>query len=315
VVIRCEGPGYRCAAHATVLRTTDGARTWTVVPNPTDYAAGEEVRVDTVNAVGVVLTVGELRYASTDGGATWQPSPSVSFRGPSVAAVPPGWIPVGMDGKVAALNPVTNQYRPLAHQPAFAPTPNLWPVDNGPRHRLLAAADATTTGLQLAYSDDRGRSWHAQAVPHHPASPARRVLANDGTDRIYLAEGDAEYRIERLYRLDHIGGTWVEVPVPKRVSEDPNGGTLKTGQMLPNGELLFGVDPPIVTQSNGTQIGTIPLVALYGDRAAVSYPNQILDGIMFSTLPPSISAPSRTVAILVSTDSGHTWQLRDYKLP
>src|SRR5262249_3298677 len=35
-VLRCAGSEYRCAAHATLLRTDDGARTWTPVPSPAD---------------------------------------------------------------------------------------------------------------------------------------------------------------------------------------------------------------------------------------------------------------------------------------
>jgi hypothetical protein len=48
----------------------------------------------------------------------------------------------------------------------------------------------------------------------------------------------------------------------------------------------------------------------------VPVPQQGVAGhLMVSTLPPGVDAPPLTISLLFSTDSGYSWQLREYKLP
>jgi BNR/Asp-box repeat len=313
VIGRCAGPGYRCAAHATVVRTDDGARTWLRVPSPTDAAAGEQVRVDeATSSGGVVLSVGELRYASTDLGRTWQQSPYSPFAGPAVDSVPAGWDVFGVGGKVSALNPLTNQYRPLAHQPPFAHAVNLGTVLNGPTGRILATDDSTGK-LRLAYSDDNGRSWHERQLPAQAGSSSRILLTSDSTDRIYFTQGDNDYRVIRIHRLDTIGGSWVPVPVPERVRAEPNPGTMKVIQMLPNGELRYMLDTIFVTSHDGTTLGNAPATQVYRTTESL-VANQTIQGTMIATVPAGTDQPADVVAMLFSTDSGRTWELREFRL-
>lgn len=310
VVIACRGPGYRCAARATTLRTTDGGRTWSVLRNPADTEPGEVVRVWEATEHGVVLCAGDLYYYSTDL-VTWHERPiNPQDEGGTVETVPADWRADVIHGAYVALDPITNRFRQLAHQPDLPRTQDHWTINAGPDQRLIAVASNDSGGLWLAYSEDRGRTWHGQPVPAHHGGDARMVLADDGTDRVYLVDGDPNGRLNAISRLDHLGGAWVSIPVPTRVTADPNPGTMKVVRLLPDGELLYDVDDPFRTEDGGTRVVPVPLVRIYGFQAKVSA-LQSIDGILFSNVPPGIDAPDGVVSILVSTDSGRTWSLRE----
>jgi hypothetical protein len=313
VVISCNGPGYRCAARATTLRTTDGGRTWQRLPNPAENGPGEMVRVWEVTEYGVVMVVEESYYYSTDL-RTWHLRPADPVdEGGAVESIPADRRADTVKGRTVALDPLTNRYRRLAHQPDLPVAPSRWTTTSGPDHRVIAATDDDHGTMLLAYSEDRGRTWRKQDVPTRRNVEARMVLTSDSSDRIYLVEGDPSGRLEGISRLDHLGGTWSSVPVPERIRADQSSGTMKVVRMLPDGELLFDVDGPFRTEDAGTRLVNVTPMRIYGFLGTPTS-LQNIGGTMIANIPPGIDQPAGVVPLLVSTDSGRTWTLREWRL-
>jgi hypothetical protein len=314
VVIVCRGPVYQCSHHAMTLRTTDGGRSWTRLPNPAENGPGESVRIWEATPLGVVVASDDTAYYSTDL-RTWHPRPTDPVTdNTAVEWVPEGWRLGTAGGVFVALDPITYRFHRLAHQPDLPASANVWTTRSGPSGVLLAGVTPQGQGLQLRYSTDRGRTWRAQQVPSRPDAEMASLLTDDGTDRIYVSYGDNNARAIGIARLDHLGGTWTPVPVPKAVGDEPNPGTVKVIHLLPDGELYFDMnDAPLRSLDGGTRTVASPTIRLYGTTTTVSA-LQSLDGTLFSTLPPGVEQPDDVVPILISTDAGQHWTLRDPRL-
>jgi hypothetical protein len=311
LVTRCQGPGYRCAVHATLYGTSDGGRNWTAIPSPADNVPGEANRVDAVTPTGgVVLGSGNTRYASPDGGLHWRTLPPRGAPGPAVEAIPAGWS-LDTDGtRLSAVDPVTDQVRPLSHQPPGGAAGSSWPPGGGP----LVVASGYGTGLRLTYSPDRGRTWRPVPMPAGAHGVIASVLTDPVSERIYLALADDQGRLTSLWRQDHVGATaWVRVPIPPEVSADPNPGTIKSVRMLPDGELLYGLQTPLRTEDGGARTVPVDTIRVYGFTANMAYFEQSVGGTLFATVEPGIQQPQGVMSLLVSTDSGRTWDLRVYR--
>jgi hypothetical protein len=314
-VQRCAGPGYRCAAHAMLLRTDDGARTWTRVPSPADNGPAEDASVVLATETGgVVLWVGSIWYASPDGGQHWAAMPRKSPRGPATAAAPAGWT-LGLDSsgrRVAAFDPLTNEQRPLVNQPVLPGTPGIGWAQETAGHRIVLA-HITGPATTMVYTGDRGRTWHALPAPPSKPGAVNWLLGDQATERVYLAAGDDQLRVLQVWRLDRVGAEWVRVPVPPEVAADQNSGltgTMKALRVLPDGELAYLLSPPLRTEDGGTRTVPLPAVDVYGTAATLKDLGVSAGGTLYQALPTGISAPDGTLAVLVSTDSGRTWTVR-----
>jgi len=263
---------------------------------------------------GVVLWVGATTYASPDGGRHWATVPRTSLQGPATEAAPAGW-DLGLDrsGRVAAFDPLTTEQRLLVNQPGLPGRPGDGPVQETAGHRIVLAR-TTGRSLTLTYTDDRGRTWHAMPAPPGAPGAANWLLADPATERLYLATGNDQGRVLRVWRLDRIGAEWVRVPVPRQVTADPNPWTMKVLRMLPDGELAYLLSPPLRTEDGGTRVVPVPEVNAYGETAMLEDLGVSAGGTLYHALPTGISAPDGTLAVLVSTDSGRTWTVREFRL-
>ncbi len=313
-VLRCRDSGFRCAAHATLLATDDGGRTWRRVPSPADNGPGEQTGIDTVTETGgVVISMGSDRYASADGGRHWTVLPDRLVPGPATRTVPAGWTVLVDRGKLAAFDPLTNRARPLVHQPPGPTVRDSWPVGAGPGHRLVLAG---TEGDRpsLRYTDDRGLTWRPLAPPPEVLAAVVVVLTDPATERMYLGLGDNQGRLTDMWRLDRPGADWVRVPVPADVSGIPDIGTMKVVRMLPDGELVYSLRSPLRTVDGGARTVPLSRVRVYGRWADLASVGQSVGGTLYAIVPAEIPQPDGVLAILVSTDGARTWELRESRL-
>jgi photosystem II stability/assembly factor-like uncharacterized protein len=312
VLTRCPSGPYVCSARGTLIATGDGGRTWSRVPSPADNGAGERTSIDAVTETGgIVVSTGSSRYGSPDGGRTWTRLRDVLTRGPVTETIPAGWTVMVDAGRLAAYDPVTNQARPLAHQSPELKLADSWPVGTGPFHRLvLAGSDGA--GITLAYTDDRGLTWHPIPVP--PGIPATFtvVLTDPASERMYLEVGDDQGRLTGMWRLDRPGAGWVQVPLPGHVNT--LSGAMKAVRMLPDGELAYQLPAPLRTEDGGTRAVVVEPVQVYGQLARLEYMGQSVGGTLYATVPTEIYQPTGVLTILVSTDGGRTWTLRQSHL-
>ncbi|WP_431047404.1 WD40/YVTN/BNR-like repeat-containing protein [Streptomyces sp. P1-3] len=186
---------WLAGSKGTVLRTTDGGRSWRDVSPP---GAGE-LEFRDVEAFGarraVVLAIGEGEASrvlrTEDGGATW----TESFRNTDPRAFYDCVTFFDSRHGIALSDPVDGKYRILstgdggrswrvlpsdgmpAAQPgeaAFAASGQCL-VSSGGRHAWLATGGAATS--RVLHSADRGRTWSATDTPVPAGDPARGVFA------------------------------------------------------------------------------------------------------------------------------------------
>ncbi|WP_307784381.1 oxidoreductase [Streptomyces sp. S-9] len=185
----------------TVLRTTDGGRTWRDVSPP---GAGE-LQFRDVEAFdarrAVVLAIGEGEdsrvYRTDDGGTTW----TETFRNPDARAFydcltffdPRHGLAMSdpVDGKFRILStrdggrswtvlPDTGMPPALEGEAGFAASGQCL-VSSGPRDVWLATGGAARA--RVLHSADRGRTWTVTATTIPAGDPARGVFALAFRDR------------------------------------------------------------------------------------------------------------------------------------
>ena len=312
VLSRCPSGPNVCSARATLVATDDGGRTWTRIPSPADNSPGDRTYIDAVTETGgIVLSIGSSRYGSADGGRTWTRQRDVLVRGPVTGTIPAGWTVMVDAGRLAAYDPVTNQVRQLAHQPPSLSVPSGWPAGTGPHHRLVLAGN-NRGRITLAYTDDRGLTWHPIAVPPGVRATVAVALADPATERMYLGLSDDQGRLTGMWRLDRPDAGWVQVPLPARLNTES--GAIKSVRMLPDGELAYQLPAPLRTEDGGTRTVVVEPVQVYGQLARLGYMGQSVGGTLYTTVPPEIYQPMGVLTILVSTDGGRTWSLRQSRL-
>jgi hypothetical protein len=125
---------------------------------------------------------------------------------------------------------------------------------------------------------------------------------------MYLGLGDDQGRLTGMWRLDRPDVGWVQVPLPAHI--DAEAGAMKSVRMLPDGELAYQLAAPLRTEDGGTRTVVVEPVQVYGQLARLGYLGQSVDGTLYATVPPEIYQPTGVLTILVSTDGGHTWSLR-----
>lgn len=221
----------------TVLRTTDGGRTWRDVSPP--GADGLEFRdveaFDRRRAVVLAIGEGEASrvYRTEDGGTTWKES----FRNPDPRAFYDCLtffdhrhglaVSDPVDGRYRVLStadggrswkvlPATGMPRALPGEASFAASGQCL-VSSGPRDVWLATGGATTA--RVLHSADRGTTWTAtdSAIPAGDA--ARGVFGLAFRDRTHGIAVGGDYRAgqtsPRAAEVTRDGGrTWSPAAAP-----------------------------------------------------------------------------------------------------
>ncbi|QDV37575.1 WD40/YVTN/BNR-like repeat-containing protein [Tautonia plasticadhaerens] len=176
----------------TVLRTTDGGKTWTPRPVPgapsLDFRDIEAIDADTAH----LLSIGEGEqsriYKTIDGGESW--GLQYTNRDP--------------DGFLDAI--------------AF------WDAEHG-----LALGDPVNGRFIVLTTDDGGRNWEpipAEGMP--PALPGEAAFAASGTCLVVHGEDDAWFAtggggVARVFRSADRGRTWTAHETPVRAGNTASG--------------------------------------------------------------------------------------------
>ncbi|MEQ8143288.1 oxidoreductase [Streptomyces sp. OP7] len=185
----------------TVLRTTDGGRTWRDVSPP----GAEALQFRDIEAFdarrAVVLAIGEGEdsrvYRTDDGGATW----TEAFRNPDPRAFYDCLTFFGPRHGLAMSDPVDGKFRILSTRDggrswAVLPDTGMPPaldgeagfaasgqclVSSGPKDVWLATGGAARA--RVLHSADRGRTWTVTDTTIPAGDPARGVFALAFRDR------------------------------------------------------------------------------------------------------------------------------------
>ncbi|WUS35247.1 oxidoreductase [Streptomyces sp. NBC_01255] len=203
---------WAAGSKGTVLRTTDGGRSWRDVSPP---GAGElEFRdVEAFDARrAVVLAIGEGEASrllrTEDGGATW----TESFRNTDPRAFYDCVTFFDRRHGLAMSDPVDGKYRILSTGDGgrtwrvlpSAGMPDALPgeagfaasgqclVSSGPRDVWLATGGGATA--RVLHSADRGLTWTATATPIPAGDPARGVFGLAFRDRTHGIAVGGDYR-------------------------------------------------------------------------------------------------------------------------
>ncbi|MEU9996916.1 oxidoreductase [Streptomyces sp. NPDC050848] len=206
---------WAAGSKGTVLRTTDGGRSWRNVSPP---GAGElELRdVEAFDARrAVVLAIGEGEASrvlrTDDGGATW----TESFRNTDPRAFYDCMTFFDQRHGLAMSDPVDGKYRilstrdggrswavlPDAGMPAALPgeagfaASGQCLVSSGPRDVWLATGGGATA--RVLHSRDRGLTWTAAESTIPAGDPARGVFALAFRDRTHGIAVGGDYRADQ----------------------------------------------------------------------------------------------------------------------
>ncbi|MFC8491299.1 oxidoreductase [Streptomyces sp. NPDC057235] len=203
---------WAAGSKGTVLRTTDGGRSWRNVSPP--GAEGLEFRdVEAFDARrAVVLAIGEGEASrvlrTTDGGATW----TESFRNTDPRAFYDCMTFFDHRNGLAMSDPVDGKYRILSTRDGGrswrvlpdAGMPDALPgeagfaasgqclVSAGPRDVWLATGGAAAA--RVLHSADRGLTWTVTASPIPAGDPARGVFGLAFRDRAHGLAVGGDYR-------------------------------------------------------------------------------------------------------------------------
>ncbi len=203
---------WAAGSRGTVLRTTDGGRSWRNVSPP--GAEGLEFRdVEAFDARrAVVLAIGEGEASrvlrTEDGGATW----TESFRNTDPRAFYDCLTFFDHRNGLAMSDPVDGKYRILSTRDGGrswrvlpnAGMPDALPgeagfaasgqclVSAGPRDVWLATGGAATA--RVLHSADRGLNWTVTASPIPAGDPARGVFGLAFRDRAHGIAVGGDYR-------------------------------------------------------------------------------------------------------------------------
>ncbi|MGA5872730.1 WD40/YVTN/BNR-like repeat-containing protein [Streptomyces cinereoruber] len=203
---------WAAGSKGTVLRTTDGGRSWRNVSPP--GAQGLEFRdVEAFDARrAVVLAIGEGEASrvlrTEDGGATW----TESFRNTDPRAFYDCMTFFDHRNGLALSDPVDGKYRILSTRDGGRSwrvlpdrgMPDALPgeagfaasgqclVSAGPRDVWLATGGAATA--RVLHSADRGLTWTATASPVPAGDPARGVFGLAFRDRTHGIAVGGDYR-------------------------------------------------------------------------------------------------------------------------
>ncbi|MEV6687803.1 oxidoreductase [Streptomyces sp. NPDC051130] len=223
----------------TVLRTSDGGRSWRDVSPPEAVAQGLELRdieaFDERRAVALAIGEGEASRVlrTEDGGATW----TESFRNTDPRAFYDCLTFFDARHGLALSDPVDGRFRllatddggwswqvlPAAGMPeaqageaGFAASGQCL-VAAGPRDVLIATGGGAVS--RVLRSGDRGRSWNATASPVPAGDPAKGVFALAFRDRTTGLAVGGDYRAGEASPLAAAvssdgGRTWRASDVP-----------------------------------------------------------------------------------------------------
>ena len=183
---------WASGSEGTVLRTTDGGRTWT--PRPVPGAPGLDFRdIEAVDAeVAYLLSIGEGEqsriYKTTDGGATW------------------------------------TQYYTNRDPDGFLDAIAFWDADRG-----LALGDPVDGRFSILTTGDGGLTWEpipGDGMP--PALPGEAAFAASGTCLVIHGEGHAWFAtggggVARVFRSINRGRTWTAHETPARAGNAASG--------------------------------------------------------------------------------------------
>jgi photosystem II stability/assembly factor-like uncharacterized protein len=241
--------GEFLAGQAAVWRTSDGGRTWTLLPGDglgLTGGAGQLTFQDRQHGVLFVQLGGggtpEV-LATADGGATWRPAVSLASPLPgtsplTVALVQHGhrllaWLvtlpadEIGPQGRLVQVGPTPHldmqpylatsddggqTWGPLVAGPAIAATYVAYPViDQRGRLKLVA-------GRSMYVSDDDGATWTTRVV-QAPADEEPAFLYRPRGDVLLAAAGGtravSQRYIDGLLRSTDGGAHWDRVSLPR----------------------------------------------------------------------------------------------------
>ncbi|MFD8430854.1 MULTISPECIES: WD40/YVTN/BNR-like repeat-containing protein [Streptomyces] len=215
----------------TVLRTTDGGRTWRDVspPGAGDLEFRDVEAFDARRAVALSIGEGEASrvYRTEDGGATW----TESFRNTDARAFYDCLTFFDRRHGLAMSDPVDGKFRILstsdggrswqvlpdvgmpaaqAGEAGFAASGQCL-VSAGPRDVWLATGGAAHA--RVLHSADRGLTWTATGAPVPAGDPARGVFALAFRDRAHGLAVGGDYRPGQASpraaaRTTEAGRTW-----------------------------------------------------------------------------------------------------------
>jgi photosystem II stability/assembly factor-like uncharacterized protein len=222
---------WLAGTRGTVLRTTDGGRSWRNVSPP----GAAEVQFRDIEAFdarrAVVLAIGEGEasrvYRTDDGGATW----TESFRNTDARAFYDCLTFFDHRHGLAVSDPVDGRFRILSTRdggrswtvlPGTGMPPALEGeagfaasgqclVSAGPKDVWLATGGAARA--RVLHSADRGRTWTATDAPVPGGDPARGVFALAFRDRAHGLAAGGDFRPDQASpdtaaRTGDGGRTW-----------------------------------------------------------------------------------------------------------
>jgi photosystem II stability/assembly factor-like uncharacterized protein len=273
---------WAVGAHGLILRSADGGATWSEVSS---HAIDGEVRGFASGGKVIVAAAGQLAR-STDGGKTWQAIASAPGWELSVAATADGFVAIGGSGTIVRSTDGGVTWKPTGGQ-----------APKTPPHALAAAGKAlVAVGEQGAVvrSDDGGTTWKAGRA----GTDALRAVWTDG--KTWWTVGDRE----ALFTSTDAGASWTPVKGPGKRYDftgvwSDGSAVVIVGVDAPHDDGGEDMDPPHAIVLRSTDGGKSWVETRFDDNYGLT---------AVSGAGAEVWAVGRSGLTLHSSDHGKTWK-------